>query len=69
MSAVFLTFTVSMEAEAVASYTRQTGQSCSACHFQHYPLLNEFGRAFKTATEKVSVRKGETTELEIKLEK
>jgi hypothetical protein len=23
--------------------------ACSACHFQHFPLLNGFGRAFKTA--------------------
>lgn len=30
-------------------FSRQTGMACSACHFQHFPLLNGFGRAFKAA--------------------
>ncbi len=34
-------------AEAVPAFARQTGLSCNTCHFQHYPLLNQFGRAFK----------------------
>lgn len=37
------------EASAVPLFARQTGMACSACHFQHFPLLNGFGRAFKTA--------------------
>ncbi|MFZ4801159.1 MAG: hypothetical protein ACOYLR_04085 [Chlorobium sp.] len=32
---------------AMPTYARQTGLSCSACHFQRYPLLNGFGRSFK----------------------
>ncbi|HEX5338577.1 MAG TPA: hypothetical protein VFW53_09080, partial [Gallionella sp.] len=30
-------------------FARQTGMACTACHFQHFPLLNGFGRAFKAA--------------------
>lgn len=35
------------EASALPVFARQTGMACSACHFQHFPLLNGFGRAFK----------------------
>ncbi|HEU0189507.1 MAG TPA: hypothetical protein VFQ97_05865, partial [Gallionella sp.] len=35
------------EASAIPAFARQTGMACSACHFQHFPLLNSFGRAFK----------------------
>jgi hypothetical protein len=45
--AVCVTFAVSTETRAVSMYARQTGLACTSCHFQHYPLLNEFGRAFK----------------------
>jgi hypothetical protein len=38
---------ISTPSQAMSNYARQTGQACSSCHFQHYPLLNEFGRAFK----------------------
>ena len=37
------------EASAVPAFARQTGMACSACHYQHFPLLNGFGRAFKSA--------------------
>ncbi len=37
------------EASALPLFARQTGMACSACHFQHFPLLNGFGRAFKAA--------------------
>lgn len=37
------------EASAVPVFARQTGMACSACHFQHFPLLNGFGRAFKAS--------------------
>jgi hypothetical protein len=30
-------------------FARQTGMACSACHFNHFPLLNPFGRAFKAS--------------------
>jgi hypothetical protein len=35
------------EAAAVPAFARQTGMPCSACHFQHFPVLNDFGMAFK----------------------
>ncbi|MEK7772930.1 MAG: hypothetical protein AAB307_01165, partial [Deltaproteobacteria bacterium] len=35
------------EAAAVPAFARQTGMACNACHFQHFPVLNAFGRAFK----------------------
>ncbi|MEK6538636.1 MAG: hypothetical protein AABZ46_05880, partial [Nitrospirota bacterium] len=35
------------DAEAVPAFARQTGLSCSTCHFQHFPALNAFGRSFK----------------------
>ncbi|MBI5238288.1 MAG: hypothetical protein HY887_07700 [Deltaproteobacteria bacterium] len=35
------------EAEAVPAFARQTGMACNSCHFQHFPSLNAFGRAFK----------------------
>jgi hypothetical protein len=38
---------VPQEAAAVPAFARQTGMACTACHFQHYPAINAFGRAFK----------------------
>ena len=35
------------EASAIPAFARQVGMACSACHFQHYPALTAFGRAFK----------------------
>ncbi len=32
---------------AIPSFARQTGFACNTCHYQHYPALNAFGRAFK----------------------
>lgn len=37
------------EASAVPSFARQTGMACNACHFQKFPILNGFGRAFKAS--------------------
>ncbi|MEO8332895.1 MAG: hypothetical protein ABI479_10725 [Gallionella sp.] len=37
------------EASALAAFARQTGMACTACHQQHFPVLNKFGRAFKAA--------------------
>lgn len=37
------------EASAVPSFARQTSMACSACHFQKFPVLNSFGRAFKAS--------------------
>lgn len=37
------------EASAIPSFARQTGMACTACHFQHFPVLNKFGQAFKSS--------------------
>ncbi|MDX8385948.1 MAG: hypothetical protein R8M11_05455 [Gallionella sp.] len=37
------------EVSATPLFSRQAGITCSACHFQHFPMLNGFGRAFKSA--------------------
>lgn len=34
-------------AEAIPAFARQTSQACTACHTQHFPTLNSFGRMFK----------------------
>src|SRR5512139_1010489 len=34
-------------ASALPVFARQTGFACNQCHFQHFPLLNAFGRSFK----------------------
>lgn len=42
-----LIISFSTEGYAIPAFARQTGMSCTACHFQHFPALNSFGRAFK----------------------
>ncbi len=37
------------EASALPVFSRQTGFSCNQCHFQQFPMLNAFGRAFKNS--------------------
>ena len=37
------------QASALPLFARQTGMACSSCHFQHFPMLNNFGRAFKAS--------------------
>lgn len=50
VTAIFL-FALSLytpkEASAVPAFARQTGMACNTCHYQHFPTLNSFGRAFK----------------------
>lgn len=41
-------FVLPDDAQAVPAFARQTGLACSSCHFQHFPSLNAFGRAFKS---------------------
>lgn len=41
-------YVVPDNAQAVPAFARQTGLACSSCHFQHFPSLNAFGRAFKS---------------------
>lgn len=50
LAAVFvfaLSFYAPREASAVPAFARQTGLACNTCHYQHFPTLNAFGRAFK----------------------
>ncbi len=35
------------QAQAIPAFARQVGMACSACHYQHFPVINSFGRAFK----------------------
>lgn len=46
-AAIFALFAAATESHAIPAFARQVGVSCSACHFQHFPVLNEDGRAFK----------------------
>ncbi len=32
---------------ALPSFARQTNKACAACHFQNFPMLTDYGRAFK----------------------
>ena len=49
LAGLMATVTFSSEVSALPLFARQTGMVCSACHFQHFPMLNGFGRAFKSA--------------------
>lgn len=44
--AAIMTFSFASESQAVPAFARQTGNACTTCHFQQFPLLNAFGRAF-----------------------
>ena len=35
------------QASAVPAFARQTNMPCTACHYQHFPALNSFGRSFR----------------------
>ena len=47
MTGVLAATAFAPEASALPVFARQTGMACSACHAQHFPVLNGFGRAFK----------------------
>jgi len=49
IAAVMAAAAFAPEASALPAFARQTGMACSACHFQKFPVLNSFGRAFKAA--------------------
>lgn len=49
LAGIMAAVTFASEVSALPLFARQTGMACSACHFQHYPMLNGFGRAFKSA--------------------
>jgi hypothetical protein len=44
-------------ASAVPAFARQMDTGCDTCHFQHFPLLNAFGRAFKASGFTMTARK------------
>ena len=47
LAGILAAATFAPEASAVPAFARQTGMTCNACHMQHFPSLNGFGRAFK----------------------
>lgn len=49
LSSALSIIVVATDASATPMFSRQTGMACSSCHFQHFPMLNGFGRAFKSA--------------------
>lgn len=49
LASVIAAMAFAPEASALPVFARQTGMACSACHFQHFPALNGFGRAFKAS--------------------
>jgi len=49
MAGLLATAAFAPEVSALPVFARQTGMACQACHFQHFPLLNSFGRAFKAS--------------------
>ncbi len=49
LAGVLATVAFAPEASALPVFSRQTGMACSACHFNHSPLLNAFGRSFKSS--------------------
>ena len=48
LASLIAAVTFMSEASALPLFARQTGMECSACHFQHFPMLTSFGRAFKS---------------------
>jgi hypothetical protein len=47
LAGVLVAIAFAPEASAIPSFSRQTGKSCSSCHFQHFPVLNGTGQEFK----------------------
>lgn len=47
LAAIFVAYITPQQVNAVPAFARQTGMACASCHFQHFPTLNAFGRAFK----------------------
>ena len=49
VSLFIIVATASAPSQAVPAFARQTGKACNTCHFQHFPILNAYGREFKAA--------------------
>jgi hypothetical protein len=58
LAGVMAAVTFASEVSALPLFARQTGIACSACHFQHFPMLNGFGRAFKSAGYTMMIAQG-----------
>ena len=49
ITTALLLLCIAPQTQAVPAFARQMGVPCSTCHFQHFPLLNSFGRIFKAS--------------------
>lgn len=49
LAAILAAIVFAPEASALPTFARQTGMDCAGCHFNHAPLLNAFGRTFKSS--------------------
>jgi hypothetical protein len=49
LSGLMVVVSYASEVSALSLFSRQTGMACSSCHYQHFPMLNGFGRAFKSS--------------------
>ena len=49
LAGVMAAATFAPQASALPLFARQVGMACNACHFQHFPMLNGFGRSFKAS--------------------
>ncbi len=49
LASIVVAITFASEASALPVFARQTGMECAVCHFQHFPMLTAFGRAFKSS--------------------
>ena len=47
LAAILVSAIFAPAASALPVFARQTGFACNQCHFQHFPMLNAFGRSFK----------------------
>jgi hypothetical protein len=46
---LFLIYARTEDIRAIPAFAKQMNMPCSACHFQQFPELNDFGRAFKAS--------------------
>lgn len=47
LAGLLMSLTMIQDVSAMPAFARQTGKACNTCHFQHYPILNEYGMEFK----------------------
>src|SRR6202158_1758267 len=49
ISVLVSTAVISTPSYALPSFARQTNKACAACHFENFPMLTDYGRAFKAS--------------------